>query len=118
MKTDMRMLARRMLGRSVSVPLSPLVPLAPLALLVTGMAGCGDVSNDAPSGADPVADLVLRNGNVVTMDEARPRATAVAMTGDRISWIGDESGIESWIGPETEVLDLEGRLADSSQWHR
>jgi predicted amidohydrolase YtcJ len=96
------MLARLTFGRSVSVP---------LALLATGMAGCGDVSSDAPSGTDLVADLVLRNGNVVTMDEDRPRATAVAMTGDRISWVGDEFGIDAWIGPDTEILDLEGRLA-------
>lgn len=102
MNTDMKMLARLMFRRSVSVP---------LALLVTGMTGCGDVSNEAPSGADRIADLVLRNGNVVTMDEERPRATAVAMTGDRISWVGDETEIDAWIGPDTEVLDLEGRLA-------
>lgn len=95
MNTDMRKLTRRMLGCSLT------------ALLVAVVAGCGNDADRAPS----PADLVLRNGNVVTMGEAQPRATAVAMTGDRISWVGDESGIESWIGPDTEVLDLEGRLA-------
>ena len=95
MNADMRKFTRRMLGCTLT------------ALLATGAAGCGDVSNDAPS----PADLVLHNGNVVTMDEAQPRATAVAMTGNRISWVGDESGIESWIGPDTEVLDLEARMA-------
>ena len=33
-------------------------------------------------------------------DTTIPGTTAVAMTGDRISWVGDESGIESWILPE------------------
>ena len=95
MNSDMGNYAGRMLGCWV------------IALLAAGMAGCGDASTGAPS----PADLVLRNGNVVTLDEAQPRATAVAMTDDRISWVGNESGIESWIGPNTEVLDLEGRLA-------
>jgi hypothetical protein len=30
------------------------------------------------------ADLVLRNGTVITMDEAMPEASAVAVKGDRI----------------------------------
>jgi predicted amidohydrolase YtcJ len=77
------------------------------APLLAGVAACGTEAEDAPA----PADLVLRNGNLVTMDATRPHATAVAMTGARISWVGDESGIESWIGPGTEVLDLDGRLA-------
>jgi predicted amidohydrolase YtcJ len=90
----MRKLTRRVLGCSLT------------ALLLVGVAGCGNDAGVTPS----PADLVLRNGNVVTLDEAQPRATAVAMTDDRISWVGDESGVESWIGPNTEVLELEGRL--------
>jgi predicted amidohydrolase YtcJ len=77
------------------------------ALLLVGVAGCGNDAGEAP----PPADLVLRNGNVVTMDASNPGATAVAMTAGRISWVGDEGGIEPWIGSETEVVDLEGQLA-------
>jgi len=77
------------------------------ALLLVGVAGCGNDAGEAPA----PADLVLRNGNVVTMDASNPTATAVAMTAGRISWVGDESGIEPWIGSETEVVDLEGQLA-------
>jgi predicted amidohydrolase YtcJ len=57
------------------------------------------------------ADLVLRGGKVVTVDEALPEASAVAARGGTIVAVGSDEDIEKYIGPETEVLDLEGRLA-------
>ena len=57
------------------------------------------------------ADLVLRNGTVATMDAERPRAEAIAVVRDRIAWVGSEDAVDSWIGPDTEVIDLNGRLA-------
>jgi predicted amidohydrolase YtcJ len=49
-------------------------------------------------------DLLLVNGNVITMDPARPRATAVAVFGGRITGVYDGT-------PETDaadVIDLKG----------
>ena len=40
-------------------------------------------------GMPPGADLLLVNGNVLTMDPARPRATAVAVSGGRIVGVYD-----------------------------
>lgn len=80
--------------------------LAPLALLSLLAAGC---NRDGAGEVGP-ADLVLRNGRVITLDEAMPVASAVAVRGDRIAWVGDESEVEARIGPDTEVVDLEGRL--------
>jgi hypothetical protein len=57
------------------------------------------------------ADLVLRNGKVVTVDESRPEASAVAVRGGTILAVGSDEEIEAYVGPETEVLDLAGRLA-------
>ncbi|HEY7699392.1 MAG TPA: amidohydrolase, partial [Vicinamibacteria bacterium] len=57
------------------------------------------------------ADLVLRNGKVVTVDESRPEASAVAVRGGKIAAVGGDEEIETYIGPETEVLDLGGQLA-------
>ncbi|MCI0616631.1 amidohydrolase family protein, partial [bacterium] len=54
------------------------------------------------------ADLVLRNGTVITMDEAMPEASAVAVKGDRIIWAGKGSDVEKWIGKNTKVLDVHG----------
>lgn len=57
------------------------------------------------------ADLVLRNGVIVTVDEARPRATALAARGERIVVVGSDRDVEALIGEKTRVLDLAGRLA-------
>jgi len=59
----------------------------------------------------PVADLVLTNGNVVTVDEAKPHAEALAVIGDRIAAVGSADEIATFIGDDTEVIDLAGRTA-------
>ncbi len=77
--------------------------LAILAAMLIG--GCGDRS----AVQDP-ADLVLRNGKVVTLDQARPVAEAIAVRGPWIVAVGSEDEIASRIGPNTTIIDLEGRL--------
>jgi predicted amidohydrolase YtcJ len=57
------------------------------------------------------ADLVLLNGRIVTMDAERPVAEALAVVADRISAIGADADVRPLVGPHTEVIDLEGRLA-------
>ncbi len=57
----------------------------------------------------PVADLVLMNGHIITMDEGAPEAQAIAVAGDRILAVGTDAAIESHIGDSTEVVDLEGK---------
>ncbi|MCU1646882.1 MAG: hypothetical protein JWN03_7157 [Nocardia sp.] len=54
------------------------------------------------------ADLVFTGGSVLTMDSARSRATALAVTGERISAVG-HAEVREFIGPRTEVVDLHGR---------
>jgi predicted amidohydrolase YtcJ len=57
------------------------------------------------------ADLVLRNGKIVTMNAAQPAAQAMAVRGDRIAALGSNSDAAKWIGPQTRVIDLHGMLA-------
>jgi len=57
------------------------------------------------------ADLVLRNGKIVTMNPAQPVAQAIAVRGDRIAGLGPDSTAQRWIGPNTRVIDLHGMLA-------
>jgi predicted amidohydrolase YtcJ len=57
-----------------------------------------------------VADLVLTGGKVVTVDEARPRAEAVAIRGDRIEAVGSVEEIARYTGPGTRVIELAGKL--------
>ncbi|PXX09197.1 amidohydrolase family protein [Mycolicibacterium moriokaense] len=53
----------------------------------------------------PAADLVIR-GTVLTVDELNPTAEAIAVSGGRIVAVGARSDVESWIGPETQTIDL------------
>lgn len=58
------------------------------------------------------ADLVLTNASILTMDENRPRAEALAIRGDRIVAIGTHADVQPWTGPGTRVADLGGRTVD------
>lgn len=56
------------------------------------------------------ADLVLINGKVVTVDPSFRIAEAIAVKGDRIVAVGSNEEIRKFVGGETEVLDLEGKM--------
>ena len=58
-----------------------------------------------------VADLVLMNGKIVTVDDAKPEAEALAVCGDRIMQVGSNEEIKRYITQTTKVIDLEGKLA-------
>jgi len=53
--------------------------------------------------------LVLRNARVRTMDERVPLAGAVAIEGERISWVGVEDEVDAHVRPNDGVLDVGGR---------
>lgn len=53
-------------------------------------------------------DLLLANANVITMDPARPRATAVAVAGGRIAAVGDDAAELAGRTAAGDVLDLKG----------
>ena len=54
-------------------------------------------------------DLVLRNANVITLDNRGPRASAVAVRGGVIAWVGREEDLGR-VGLDTEqVVDCEGQ---------
>ena len=55
-----------------------------------------------------IADLVILNASVLTMDEAAPRASAVAVRGQRLERIGSDADIRPLIGPATRVIDANG----------
>ena len=58
------------------------------------------------------ADLVLRNGKIVTMNPAQPTAQAIAVRGDRITALGtDQRGAALDRAATRKVIDLHGMLA-------
>ena len=56
------------------------------------------------------ADIVFRGGPVYTVDSAQPHASAVAVAGTRIVFVGDDTGAAKLIGPHTRVIELKGRM--------
>ena len=85
---------------------SSILPFATAATLVLATFACGRAGDE-----EKAADLVLRGGRVVTVDQRQPEAQAVAVRGDRIAFVGSDADVEAFVGPTTEVIDLAGRLA-------
>jgi predicted amidohydrolase YtcJ len=83
--------------------------VAPLLLLTLSLSACRGASGRAGQGTPP-AELVLRNGAVYTVDAARSWATAVAVRGGRIVYVGTDSLPRGLVGPRTEIVDLAGRM--------
>ncbi len=57
-----------------------------------------------------MADLVLINGTVHTVNPDQPWAEALAVKGEKISAVGSSQDIKEMIGSSTEVIDLRGDL--------
>ena len=57
------------------------------------------------------ADFVLLGGKIVTMEEEQPQVEALASLNGRIVALGTEAEIREFIGPDTVIYDLAGRLA-------
>jgi hypothetical protein len=76
--------------------------LIPFCLLAALLAACS---------SPPPADLILHNGNFYTMDEARPRAEALAARNGRLVAVGSSAEVLKLRGPQTEVIDLGGATA-------
>jgi predicted amidohydrolase YtcJ len=60
---------------------------------------------------EPPADLILTGGRIWTAAAEAPWAQAVAVRGDRIVYVGTNAFAASLRSPQTEVVDLRGRLA-------
>ena len=54
-------------------------------------------------------DMVILNGRVLTMDDAAPRAEALAMGGGLIRAVGTTEEIRALAGPATKVIDAGGK---------
>lgn len=56
-----------------------------------------------------VADLILWNATVLTMDPARPRAEAVGVKQGRVLWVGTNQRAQQHHTRDTKVIDCQGR---------
>lgn len=56
------------------------------------------------------ADLILHGGKVATVDDRFTIQSAIAVTGDRIARVGSDAEVLKERGPNTRVIDLQGKL--------
>lgn len=66
--------------------------------------------NSLTNAQSVVADLVVTNANIQTIDAKRPNARSIAVIGDRIIAVGSDADTKVLIGPRTKVIDAKGRL--------
>ncbi len=59
---------------------------------------------------DAIADMIIVGGKVVTVDEDRPTAEAVAIADGKILAVGSEEEIRKLAGPNAKTIELNGEL--------
>lgn len=58
----------------------------------------------------PLSDVILTNGDIITLDDKRPSAQAIAIKGTKIIAVGKSKDILArWKSEGTEVVDLAGK---------
>ncbi|HKX57634.1 MAG TPA: amidohydrolase family protein, partial [Xanthomonadales bacterium] len=62
----------------------------------------------ADAGKPLIADHILVNARIHTMDARQPRAEAIALQGNRILALGSTADLLALKGPGTEISDVEG----------
>jgi hypothetical protein len=55
------------------------------------------------------ADIVLTNGNIITLKNKGDRAEAIAIKGSTILAVGSNQDIKKYTGQDTKVIDLKGQ---------
>ncbi len=79
--------------------------LALTALFIL-LLSCNDASQN-----NTTADLILTNGNIVTLNKELPTAEAIAIGKGRIQYIGTAAEAEKFAGDATQKIDLKGSTA-------
>jgi predicted amidohydrolase YtcJ len=57
----------------------------------------------------PIADLVVFNGKIWTVNKSQPEAEALAVWRGRILAVGSNTLVRKFLGARTQVIDLKGR---------
>ena len=57
------------------------------------------------------ADVVYKNGKIYTVNARLPWAQSVAIKSDLFLYVGKDEDIGAFVGPETRIVDLKGRMA-------
>jgi predicted amidohydrolase YtcJ len=72
-------------------------------ILIFIVIGCNTKQND-------IADLVFTNGVVYTVDSLNTKVEAVAIKDKSIIFVGNNDGVQNYIGDNTKVINLNGKM--------
>src|SRR5437762_7301561 len=78
--------------------------------LLAGIIGAVACAAAVVHGQQPVADVVLTNGKIITVDNKFTIAQAMAIRGDRFIAVGSNAEINKLAGPNTRRIDLGGKV--------
>jgi hypothetical protein len=81
-----------------------------MALFILAACSREEAAGPAEDLSQQAADLVMRGGTVATVDPALGTQQAIAVTEHEITAVGSDDEIAAWIGPETRVVELNGRF--------
>jgi hypothetical protein len=84
-----------------------LAKVALLFLVCVAIIGLINGCNPANSQS---ADLVFKNGYIVTVDSLNNKAEALAIKDGKFVFVGDNESVKSFIGDKTKVIDLKGKM--------
>ena len=76
-----------------------------LAFIVSMLLSCSLLAQSKPA-----ADLIITNAKIWTVDKARPEAESLAVLRDRIVAVGSSAEVDAWHGPQTRIIDAQGKL--------
>ena len=86
-----------------------MIRLSVLFAALTALVGCSADESAPKQATQAAADFVITNANVYTVDDENPAAEAVAVSGNKIVYVGNVAGVRDFIGDETEVVDANGK---------
>jgi len=78
--------------------------------IALALAACSSERDESAAVAVTPADMLLYNGRVYMVDAGRSWAEAIAIRDGRIIWVGDDVGRASWVGENTQLVDLQGHM--------
>jgi hypothetical protein len=78
-----------------------------IVLIIIGIGILAVATNDDISRNQ--VELVLYNGNIITVDDDMPGAESVAISGERVVYVGSSDTALSLASKDTELIDLKGK---------
>jgi len=76
---------------------------------MAGAAALAALPGSARPGDPRMAELILRNARITTLDAAQPTASAIAFADGRVLAVGDDAGVMAHASETTRVIDAGGR---------